>query len=404
MKALTLLAQTGSTLQKQITLRNMDFLDLRVFLYAYDYNKVYHVKTLEKVDFLDLQEPNDILFKCLDFLLYNTCTPNEAKDIIHTHAKEYGDLIKLIVLKDLRCGVTATLVNKAHPNLIPQFKIQKAKEVPVEDLVYPMICQLKYDGVRLISRIQDGSIRFLSSGGKVAVFAKLAETILDSGLNNCILDGELIYKDGSMQHRGKISGILTSAMRGKVVDESDTYYKVFDVLRLSEFDYQLCEKPYDERYKDISRMAKIIDSLKVQVAETYIVQSSEEVNTLYEDYIARGLEGIILKDPKGKYTYKRTKDWVKVKETKTADLNCVGWDEGEGKYKGMIGSLVCSGIVEGRFITVKVGGMSDIDRGRNPTYFVGSIIEIKYNSVTLDKKTLNFSLFLPRYSIRRDDK
>jgi len=118
-----------------------------------------------------------------------------------------------------------------------------------------------------------------------------------------------------------------------------------------------------------------------------------------------GYEGLVLKYPEHKYTFKRSKDWIKVKEVKHADLRVVDIREGTGKYKGMIGGLVCVGEVEGHRVRVAVGsGLSDIQRSLDDIEFIQETVEVLYNTVIQDSVTLEWSLFLPRFVQVRFDK
>lgn len=94
-----------------------------------------------------------------------------------------------------------------------------------------------------------------------------------------------------------------------------------------------------------------------------------------------------------------------MKATDTADLLCVGYNEGIGKYEGMIGSLICEGMIDGKLIIVNVGsGLNDNDRQRDPHKYIGKTIEVAYNKVIQDSKTYQYSLFLPRFLQVRSDK
>lgn len=98
-----------------------------------------------------------------------------------------------------------------------------------------------------------------------------------------------------------------------------------------------------------------------------------------KNHVKDGWEGLMCVEPSSHYTYgKRGNHIVKLKYRKTADLLCIGIEAGEGKYLGMIGSLVLKDSI-GR--TVKVGsGLDDIDRDKRVMY-IGKIIEIEYEQI-----------------------
>ena len=88
----------------------------------------------------------------------------------------------------------------------------------------------------------------------------------------------------------------------------------------------------------------------------------------------------MLIEPHVKYHVgKRVNHSIKLKYRPTADLLCIDVEQGEGKYTGMIGSLVLQDMT-GR--VVKVGsGLSDFDRTMLSGHFINSIIEIEYEQI-----------------------
>ena len=102
------------------------------------------------------------------------------------------------------------------------------------------------------------------------------------------------------------------------------------------------------------------------------------------------------------YECKRTKNLIKVKQFYTYDLKIVGYEEGEGRNKGTLGSF----IVEYKDNTVKVGsGYSDSERKNfweNREDYIGRIIEVKYKEISKDKNTGKESLQFPIFVGLRD--
>ena len=76
---------------------------------------------------------------------------------------------------------------------------------------------------------------------------------------------------------------------------------------------------------------------------------------------------------------KRVNHAIKLKGRLTADLYCLGSNIGEGKYKGMLGSLVLKDS-KGRLVCVG-SGLDDVDRNKGLSYFVGKVIEIEYEQI-----------------------
>lgn len=403
MKLLQDLKSTNSSIDKKVRLTGISYNEFRTFIYAYSPYLLYGM-TFGQVNYDKLGEPTDALFDTLDYIIDKRVIGNTAKDIVSTFAKENGDLIKLVINKDLRCGVSHGLFNTVYKHAIPVFNVQLAKEVPISDVEFPVLAQIKYDGVRIIAVNTNGRVKLFTRNGKNVILPNLIDTLQNLNCTDFILDGELVYAEGKQEGRSSISGAVNSAMHGGTVDESEMVYYIFDTMPLSEWYAGECNVPYFKRF---DKLHEIIpqDNNYIAIADTFEVHKKLQLNELYDGAIAIGYEGLILKNASHRYTFKRSKDWIKLKETKSVDLPCKGVVYGEGKYEGMIGSLLCQGEVEGRKISVCVGsGLTDYDRQKDPCHYVGKTIEVKYNTIVRDKEANTYSLFLPRFVKVRFDK
>ena len=283
-----------------------------------------------------------------------------------------------------------------------EIKAMKAKEIPLEKLKFPLIAQLKYDGVRLITKIKDDMPKFYTYNGNEVPLPKLRDKLLTAKLGNIMMDGEIVTQGGKVGTRPMVSGMINSAMHGGRINESILTYPVFDSMLLDHFNTRKCVEDYNDRYIYTTQYAK---KAKIPITRNQMVSSIQEVQELSEHMYSDGFEGLILKPPLHPYRFSRSPHWVKIKETKTADLYCTGTTEGTGKYEGMIGALELEGVVEGHDITVKAGsGMNDNQRAATPYFYLYRTIEVKYNSIIQDQRTGEWSLFLPRFNGVRIDK
>lgn len=415
MKLITKLNEQNGKLWKQTVLTDIMHPEWQTFVTAYDPYSIYHLK-FKDYDMERLGEPSKIMFNILAKLTNREVTGQAARDMVIAHAQREGDLIKLICNKDLRCGVTATTFNKVHPGSIPSFKVQLAKEVPIETLSYPLIAQIKYDGVRIIAIKEEGKVTFRTRNGMTVVLSQLQTMLEKSIADNFILDGEMTFAEGKLDGRTSISGAINSAMHGGIIDESDLMFNIFDVMPLTDWQAAKCAAPYHKRWLSLIKLLTWLGLPNVIPAACIEVESAKDVELYYDVLIEQGYEGVILKSADHLYTFKRSKDWVKLKEVKTADLTCTGWFNGDGKYEGLIGVLTLAGEVEGKQVKVNVGsGLTDKDRTElifddeygfdvlSPKFF-GSLVEIKYNSVIRNAADDGWTLFLPRYVCVRTDK
>lgn len=395
---------TSSRLEKEQLLRNATDLELKVFYYALNPYKVYHVKAVGCIGALG--EPNEKLFLALDILSSSRYTPNEKKQIMEDFADTYGDLIKLIVSKDLDCGVGITTVNKIKPKYIPKFQVQLAKEVPLNELSFPMLGQIKYDGVRIIIICKGGKIEFRTRNGKHVYLPRMSEILSSYNMSDYVIDSEVTFAQGKANgERATVSGLINSAIHNKKINESNLVFNCFDALTVEEFSTQVCARNYTNRFRQLMFILESMKNDHFIFAVSVPLANIRYAEMFYESLIEDGYEGCILKTSDHKYTFKRSKDWVKMKETKTVDLLCVDITDGHGKYMDQIGALVCKGTAEGKDITVHVGsGLTDHDRARPYEDYLNKTIEVSYNATIQSSVDGAWSLFLPRYNHIRFDK
>lgn len=379
--------------------------------YTYDPFKIYHLKfdmlgdhhTQKKMSITTFEICAPMMFKFLDYLSSKPGATLLDREEALRFAKNHGNIILKVINKSLNCNISATTINKVWPGLIPQFKVQLAKEADIQYIQFPVIVQKKYDGVRMLAIKGEKDVHLYTRNGKRINYPFLARELAICMQPFTVLDGELC---DSMGRRTKISGLVNSAIKGGAITEeqhtkNDIFYFVFDWLPLKDFNEAYCAIPYIERASKIPLFAL---STIFKVPLIY-AKTASEVQTIYDAEIKKGGEGLVLKQDYHKYDFKRSTAWGKLKEIKTADLRCVNTIEGTGKYEGLIGALTCTGIVEGKQVTVNVGsGLTDADRQLPTTDYLGYTIEIKYNSLIRDSKTGQWSLFLPRYVATRFDK
>jgi len=117
------------------------------------------------------------------------------------------------------------------------------------------------------------------------------------------------------------------------------------------------------------------------LVENTLINNQEELDILLKKVVENGFEGVMGKSPNWywKDTKSRTVDLIKYKKRKTVDLLCIGATEGTGKYTGMIGSLRLTDKA-GRIVDTG-SGMTDEERHLDPSYFIGQVIEVYYETI-----------------------
>ena len=225
--------------------------DKMMFRYTYDKVLSYGVK-FDAMDtcvhFGKLQAPRIEDFSLLDRLAVRELSGNSARAAIYAHCRVYGPLVMFICNKDLDCGVSAITVNKVFDGVIPQFNLQKAKEIPISKIKVPCLAETKLDGVRIGLTINSlNEVIFKTYNGLIVPLPYHTRILQKARLEPCMLDTEVTFKSGKLEDRPKISGMITSAMKGGNIDESKLYFNVFDWLGLEEFERGECKFPQKQR-------------------------------------------------------------------------------------------------------------------------------------------------------------
>ena len=202
--------------------------------------------------------------------------------------------------------------------------------------------EIKYDGYRMLCRIGDGAVRFLSRNGLewTAKFGALAERIARSPLarnGSGWIDGEIVVfdKNGLSDFQA-----LQAALDGAA---ATPVFVVFDVLQWDGED--LRDRPYRER-------AARLDALLHTSGSESGVQRSEhfdgEADTIWKEACRLGFEGLIGKRVESPYRAGRSRDWVKLKCRSRQEVVIGGYSEPAGARSDFGALLV--GVRDGKML------------------------------------------------------
>lgn len=317
-------------------------------------------------------------------------------------APDCVDLLEALICKDLSIGCDSKTINKEIPGLIPTFNVQLAnkyfdKPTYVEGKTFAVTT--KIDGGRIIALKENGQVSFFTRAGqKYEGLVDLEDEMSRLMPDNTCLDGEITLLD-----RGTLSSKEAYKQTMKIVRQTTNPEKhgikmlVFDYMSADEFKAQRCDKDYLTR-----RMAA--EDLLLDAGFTYFEllpilyygNDASKITELLELEVAKGEEGVMINIVNALYDFKRTNNLLKVKKFDTCDLRVIGFEEGTGKYTGMLGAFVC----EYKGGEVKVGsGLTDELRKeiwRNSRNYENVIIEVSYFEETKDsngKPSLRFPTF-----------
>ena len=354
----------------------------------------------------------DSVLDSLMMLYTRQVTGNAAIDyltkLLSSLTEDDAKVLERIIKKDLKCGVSVSTVNAVWGGLIPEYPCMLCSphdEKLVNKIKFPAIVQKKEDGMRFNAIVRDGKCEFRSRNGKeIQLLGRLEnEFVCMANGMDVVFDGELLVtSDVGVLDRQTGNGILNKANKGTIsAGEADKVVAhIWDMIPYLYFVDGEYNKPYVDR---LNNLAKIIFPEKIELVETHIVEDMSSVQNIFNDYLANGFEGIILKDGQSIWENKRSKGQIKFKGEEECDLRIVDVEPGTGKYAGMLGAVVCES--NDGILRVSVGsGFSDAQRTEyKRDNLLGKIVAVKYN-MRIKNKQGEESLFLPIFIEVREDK
>jgi hypothetical protein len=326
-------------------------------------------------------------------------------------------VLERIIDKSLDCGVQVSTANAVWSGLIREYPVMLCSQFEqklVDKIKFPAYAQMKMDGMRFNAIVRDGKVEYRSRNGKeIQLLGNLDEQFIAmAGEVDCVFDGELLVMlpgDHQFADRQTGNGILNKANKGTISAEEAAmvHASVWDLIPYAYFTDGHCPVPYSKRFSSLEQLIQkqSADNKRVWLVSSQIVQTIDEAQEMFQEYLSLGYEGIILKDGSGIWEDKRAKHQIKFKGELECDLKIVAVEEGSGKYAGMLGAMICEssdGIVK-----VSVGsGLNDehrINLWHIKQEILDKIVAVKYNT-RIKNKQGEESLFLPIFIELRDDK
>lgn len=336
------------------------------------------------------------------------------------NADDWNLFYRPVMLKDMRCGITATTVNKVLSVLekeghdtseyqVPVFSCQLAKDGEDESnkkkVSGKKLLDVKLDGVRLLTVVQKTKsgviVTQFTRNGKINEnfphIRKIFEEQADKITEDMVFDGEVASSS--------FSALMKQVNRTENVDTTKTYYALFDMIPLSEFHAGKSKLKQSARHTELQQFAPegetivyVLPKLAVDLSTPEGQRKMKEFNILA---IEEGYEGIMVKDPEAFYVNKRSEAWLKIKPTISVSLTAKGFQEGTGKFVGMLGAILFEGEDDGKQVSVSVGsGLSDEDRKEiwdNRDKYLNLIGEVVADAFSLEQGATIYSLRFPRF-------
>jgi len=267
-------------------------------------------------------------------------------------------------------------VRKSMPTAIHPM-LATSVEKPFDDPEW--LFEIKWDGYRAVSFLQDGKVRLVSRNQNelTGEFPELRELSKLIKAKSAVLDGEVVALDDEgkasfslMQQR---TGIRKGGRRVGARRELQIVYYIFDLLYLD---------GYDLRHVALEQRKQALTQI---IATSDLVRYSDHFPqglALFEAARQKGLEGILAKKRLSHYEERRSREWLKIKVTQTIDCVVGGYTDPEGSRQ-YFGSIVL-GLYDkkGRLIHVGQAGtgfnqamlkeiwqvLKELETSRNPFY------------------------------------
>lgn len=392
---------------------NQDFTDILVL--AYNDNKYGFSKNKLRKELDRYKEYNSNFHSYWDNgfdmceALATSNINNQLRDAVYSTLSAMSEDLQevwiRVLTKDLKCGISVTSINKAIPNLIPVWTIQKAstyKEGKIKDGTWIGIT-LKENGIH--GTYYDGIIKSRQN----KVFEGLDHIINEINIllqyfPYYVFEGELIRDNIDNLSDNENFRLTTSILSDETADKTPIKLDLFDLLPQKEFDLAgVSTRTYKERLEQLKQIQSLINELGLKyIGVCEILYEGTDVSQIQKqlDIVdSKGLEGCVVSLDKY-YQRKRLTTLFKVKSWKDADCKIIGYEEGTigSKYEGMLGAFV----IDYKGNKVSVGsGYSDEQRQEmwdNRDKYMGKILQVKFKEETKNKETglvsLQFGTFV----------
>ena len=192
------------------------------------------------------------------------------------------------------------------------------------------------------------------------------------------LDGELYAKELKFEE-------IQATVMDKLPDE-----KAWGRLKFHVFDVPEASGGLLDRLEVLAKFLKNERNQNLIIIKQIKMRDNAQFLKFTKDIIAKGGEGAVVREPNAAYDRGRSQNVLKYKKFNDAECVVVAHKVGQGKFSGLLGSVVCENLSNKK--RFKIGsGFSDKERANPPK--IGSVITYKYQNLTA-KGLPRFPVFL----------
>jgi len=200
---------------------------------------------------------------------------------------------------------------------------------------------LKFDGTRIWAGKNEG-IPFVINRKNVDYTDRLLDVIEAIKLipsNDFILDAEAcVYENGRtvFEYSQRRCATQDRAKQATYTLKYPLVVETFDIVHLDGKD--LRNHTWQSRRQILESLFS--DTMQRTIRPSVVAYTAEDKRKMYDEAVARGEEGVVLKALHSTYVGKRSKSWLKVKKWYDELCRVVGYTEGTGKRDNLFGSLM----------------------------------------------------------------
>lgn len=190
--------------------------------------------------------------------------------------------------------------------------------------------EIKFDGYRMIARIDRGEARLFSRNGKdwSDKFPSVVAALGELGLDNAILDGEVVH----LLANG-VSSFEALKQDLSQEDTSKVVYCLFDLVYLQ--GYSLMSARLGDRKEALRQLLAGVPEEVLRYSEHVVGRGDK----FYKSACDHALEGILAKRADATYQSGRGTSWLKIKCQARDEFVIIGWTD-PGGARESFGSLL----------------------------------------------------------------
>lgn len=307
---------------------------------------------------------------------WTTCTPKNVGKKSETTA--YQQTIKEVNAKIVKKKENAYTEDINEVDNVEMF-FEPMLAGKYNSFTEPVVSQPKLDGIRNVSN-QKGN--FTRKGKPQLAIPHIYESLnsLFDEYPDLIVDGELYNHD----LRDDFNQITSIARKQKPTLED--LEKSRNKIQFHVYDVCFLDMPDATLEYRISFIEDIISKYDyIEVVDTQIVESKEQLDVLYRQYMEQGFEGQMIRKIGSCYENKRSKNLLKRKEFIDEEFEIVDINEGQGNWTGKAKTILFKK-EDGETFSTGVKGDMDYckDLLENKSAYIGKQGTVRFQELTPD--------------------